>query len=521
MNNVNDWGTGRTVDVAVKNGRSTAATSWSVSFPWAGRVETVWNAVGTHDGSRLTSRNETWNGSLAAGATTSFGFNDGTSTGMPRPTTCAATLGGATVPCTITIAGTVTPTPTTPTPTPTPTPTTPAPTPTPTPTTPTPTPTPTPTTPTGNAKVVAYYTSWATYGRNYQVTDIPASQITHLNYAFANIANGKCVVGDTYADTDKFFPGDSWDAGSLRGNFNQLNKLKVQYPNLKTLISVGGWTWSANFSAAAATATSRSTFVKSCADFMETYGFDGIDIDWEYPVSGGLQAGTAADKANYTLLMQAFRAELDRREIEDRRDYLLTIAAPAGPSTLVNLEKSKLAATLDWINLMSYDFNGSWDKATGHNAPLYRSASDKGPASFDVDASVRAYLSAGVPASKLVLGVPFYGRGWSGVTPGTSGTGLYSSGTGPSTGTWEPGMLDYDDIVANYLPKMTRYWDTTSKVPYLWDATKRVFISYDDPQSMRAKARYVNTKGLGGVMFWELSGDDNSSLLTALNGELT
>ena len=368
--------------------------------------------------------------------------------------------------------------------------------------------------------MVAYYTGWSTYGRQYQVSQIPAAKLTHINYAFANISGGKCVLGDSYADVDKFFPGDSWDAGVLRGNFNQLLKLKAKYPHLQTLISVGGWTWSSQFSGIAADPAKRAVFVKSCADFMETYGFDGVDIDWEYPVSGGLQNGVAADKANYTTLMKEFRAELDRREAEDKRDYLLTIAAPAGPTTLQNLEIAKLASTLDWINLMSYDYYGAWDKPTGHNAPLYRSTSDKGPAGFDIDASVRAYLASGMPSSKLVLGAPLYGRGWSGVTPGTSGNGLYSTGTGASTGTWEPGVLDYDDIVANYLPRMTRYWDAQSKVPYLWDSQNKVWISYDDAESMRAKAQYIKSLGLGGFMLWELSSDRNAVLIDALRAGL-
>ena len=352
------------------------------------------------------------------------------------------------------------------------------------------------------------------------MSQIPGDKITHINYAFANIAGDRCVLGDSYADVDKFFPGDSWESTAMRGNFNQLLKLKAKYPHLKTLISVGGWTWSGQFSGIASDPTKRATFVKSCADFMEQYGFDGIDIDWEYPVSGGPTTGIAADKANYTTLMKEFRAELDRREAQDRREYLLTIAAPAGPSTLQNLEIGKLAATLDWINLMSYDYNGSWDKTTGHNAPLYRSAADNGPAGFDIDASVRAYLASGMPADKLVLGMPLYGRGWSGVAPGTSGTGLHSTGTGASTGTWEAGVLDYDDITAHYLPRMTRYWDSVSKVPYLWDPATGVFISYDDAQSMRAKARYLDSLGLGGVMLWELSSDRGGVLIDALNAEL-
>lgn len=169
---------------------------------------------------------------------------------------------------------------------------------------------------------------------------------------------------------------------------------------------------------------------------------------------------------------------------------------------------------------MSYDYNGAWAKTTGHNAPLYRSASDNGPAGFDVNSSVTSYLSAGVPAAKLVLGVPLYGRGWSGVAPGTTATGLHSSATGASAGTWEAGVLDYDDIAVNYLPKMTRIWDSVAKVPYLWDPQSKVLISYDDAESMRAKANYVKAKGLGGVMMWELSGDRQSTLLNALNSVL-
>jgi chitinase len=188
---------------------------------------------------------------------------------------------------------------------------------------------------------------------------------------------------------------------------------------------------------------------------------------------------------------------------------------------LRNLEISKLAATLDWINLMSYDYYGAWDKPTGHNAPLFRSTYDNGPAGFDVDASVRAYLATGMSADKLVLGLPLYGRGWSGVSAGGSATGLYSNGTGASTGTWEAGVIDYDDIVANYLPRMTRYWDPASKVPYLWDPAAKVFISYDDAESLRIKARYLKELGLGGVMVWELSSDRKGVLLDAVNGVLS
>ncbi|MFM2438233.1 MAG: hypothetical protein RLZ55_1052, partial [Actinomycetota bacterium] len=368
--------------------------------------------------------------------------------------------------------------------------------------------------PTGS-KVIGYYSSWATYGRNYQVADIPADKLTHINYAFANVSNGQCVLGDAYADTDKFFPGDSWDAGAKRGNFNQLAKLKAAHPNVKTLISVGGWTWSANFSAAAASDASRAAFADSCVKFMKSYGFDGIDIDWEYPVSGGLQAGKPEDKRNYTLLLQALDAALKKSEAADSRDYLLTIAAPAGPGNVNNLEVPGIAASTDWINLMTYDYNGAWNKYTGHNAPLVRSASDVGPAGFDVTSTVKDYLAKGAPASKLVLGVPFYGRSWAGVPSTNSGLGQNSTGAGP--GTWEPGIVDYHDLAANYLTRLPVQRDAVSKVPYLYDPAAKVFVSYDDPTSLTEKASLIKSQGLGGAMVWELSSDSRSyTLMNAL-----
>jgi chitinase len=379
----------------------------------------------------------------------------------------------------------------------------------------------------GERRIVAYFTAWAVYGRDYHVADIPAEQITHINYAFANISEaGECVLGDPYADIDRFYEGDSWDAGSLRGNFNQLIELRQAHPHLRTLISVGGWTWSGRFSDVALTAGSRERFAASCVDFMKRYGFDGIDIDWEYPVGGGLASNTTRpeDKQNYTLLMKELRQHLDVLEAADNRDYLLTIAAPAGPGTYANLEIAELGAVLDWINLMTYDFHGAWSPITNFNAPLYRSSTDPTADpdirdAFNVDAAVTAYLDAGVPSHKLVIGVPFYGRGWRAV--GSGGDGLYQAHGGAAQGTWEAGVFDYGDLVENYLPTHQRFVHPEAKVPWLFEPSTGVMISYDDPESLTIKAEYVVERQLGGVMFWELSGDDDaSSLLGALHDAL-
>jgi chitinase len=369
------------------------------------------------------------------------------------------------------------------------------------------------------ARIVGYFVAWGVYGRDYHVADIPADKLTHVNYGFANIsADGRCELGDPYADIDKFYDGDSWDSGALRGSFHQLQLLKQRHPHLRTLISVGGWTWSSRFSDVASTEASRQVFVESCVDFMMTYGFDGIDIDWEYPVGGGLPTNTTRpeDRANYTLLLQAFRERLDERA----PGSLLTIAAPAGPGIYANLELDRIHDHLDWINLMSYDFHGGWDPITNFNAPMSPSAADPTPdpatrAGFNVSAAVTGYLAAGVPASELVVGVPFYGRGWAGVPP--TNDGLFQSHTGLPPGTWEPGVFDYHDLAANYVGKCARHVSEEAAVPWLY-CPDGVMISYDDPESLAVKRDYVRGAGLGGVMFWELSGDDQASTLLSVLG---
>ncbi|MCH2368164.1 MAG: glycoside hydrolase family 18 protein, partial [Planctomycetes bacterium] len=257
-------------------------------------------------------------------------------------------------------------------------------------------------------RIVAYYTAWSIYARNYFVTDIAAQKLTHINYAFANIANGEIALGDRWADIEKPYPGDSWD-DPLRGNFNALLTLKERHPHVKTLISVGGWTWSGRFSDAAVSEDSRRRFAASCVDFMTRYGFDGVDIDWEYPVSGGLASNRTReeDRGNFTLLLAELRRQIDARATRDKRPYLLTIAAPAGSGTYANIEIDRIHPLLDWINLMTYDFNGGWSARTGFNAGLFAASENENKLpGFNAAAALQAYLTAGVPPAKLQMGVP-------------------------------------------------------------------------------------------------------------------
>ena len=350
------------------------------------------------------------------------------------------------------------------------------------------------------------------------MTDIPAEQVDVIDYAFANIADGSIALGDPYADIDRFYPGDSWDPDSLRGSFHQLQILKRNHPHLRTLISVGGWTGSGSFSDVALTPESREQFAMSCVDFVSRYGFDGVDIDWEFPVDGGLPGNTVRpeDKRNYTLLLAEIRSHLDAAG-----EYLLTIAAPSSPDLIDNIEADLIHPYVDWIDLMTYDFHGPWggpaDPVTHFNAPLrpagddplgepYRSA-------YNLQAAVDAYRARGVPAGKLHPGLAFYGRGYGGVA--SSGDGLYAAYSGASSiGTWEAGLFDYWDLAAHYMNQgaysMHRHGDAA--VPWLFDPIGRIMISYDDRESIGEKARFIRDGDLGGAMLWELSCDREGAL---------
>ncbi|WP_239584141.1 glycoside hydrolase family 18 protein [Aquibacillus albus] len=361
-------------------------------------------------------------------------------------------------------------------------------------------------------KRIGYYAGWSTYS-GYQVEDIDASKLTHINYAFANISeDGKIIVGDTWADTEKEFPGDS-DRQAFKGNFHQLNKLKEQHPHLKTLISVGGWTWSENFSDVALTEESRTIFAESVVDFLVTYGFDGVDLDWEYPVGGGKadNVNRPEDKQNFTLLLKKIRELLDEQSDNDGKEYLLTIAVGANDSHANNMELDLLHHYVDYIQLMTYDIHGEWDEISGLNAPLYRDLDSKYYRDWSVQDAVKTYISGGVPAKKLVMGLPFYGR-------------VFNQVNSTNNGMYQPfdngGAVSYSRIESDYLNKngYVRYWIADSKVPYLFNGS--TFISYDDKESIGHKTSYIQSMGLGGAMMWELSQDPNQVLLTKIYNDL-
>ncbi len=405
-------------------------------------------------------------------------------------------------------------------------------------------------------KIVGYFPSWAPYDQNYFVSDIDASKVTHINFAFAdicwngrhgnpdptgpnpvtwtcqdengtiNVPNGTVVIGDPEIDVLTSMAGDTPNK-PIKGNYGQLINLKQANTNLKTIISVGGWTWSNRFSDVAATAATREVFANSAVDFLRKYQFDGIDLDWEYPVSGGLDGNSyrPADKQNHVLLLQAVRAKLNAAEIVDGKKYLLTIASGAGPNYVTNNQMANIANTVDWINIMTYDYNGDWQTQSAHNAPLYKdpaavAAGVESAATFNIQASIQNYINAGVPANKIVLGTAFYGIGWSKCK--NVSNGQYQSCSAPNTGTWETGRYDFTDLQNNYINKngYTRYWNDVAKVPYLFNPTNGNFISYDDVEYFGHKTNFIKSTGLGGAMIWDLSEDRNKLLLNKVFSDL-
>ena len=370
----------------------------------------------------------------------------------------------------------------------------------------------------GNTDYVvgAYYPEWGIYDRDFQVEDIPAENLTHIFYAFAKInGNGEVEPFDSWAATQATF-GNKYTSGESQagkaGNFAELQALKQEHPHLTNMISIGGWTLSGPFSDVALTETSREVFANSAVDFMVEYGFDGIDIDWEYPVSGGRPGNIyrPEDTQNYTLLLGELREQLDAQGNIDGQEYQLTVASPAGLYHLDNYDLAGMSQHLDFFNVMAYDYHGAWESTTNHQAALYGKPND----TSNVDSTVQKYLDAGVPAEDIVMGAPLYGRSWQGV--GNTDSGLFQPATGAGPGTWpgEDSLLDYHDLydkVTDPNSGYVRYWDGDAKVPYVYNQSQGVFSTYEDIESLTHKLNYIDEKSLGGMFFWEASADLSSS----------
>jgi chitinase len=491
-----DWGTGYGGTYTITNGSTTARTSWTVEFdlPVNHKIGSLWDGSHTTAGQHVTVKN-TWNGTIAPGASVSFGFNVNYSGTYTAPANCKLDGGSCDAtgqpptnpPTTTTTTTTTTPPPVDP--------------------------------PPSGRKSLGYFAQWTVYDRNYHVKNIhtsgSAAKLTHINYAFGNVTNGQCVLGDLEADTSKFYDAassvdgtaDSWDTGALRGNFNQLRKLKKMYPNLRVLYSFGGWTWSGGFGQAAQNA---AAFADSCYKLVEDPRwadvFDGIDIDWEYPNACGLSCDTSGF-SSFKTLSQALRNRFGS-------SYLVTAAITADGSNGGKIDAADYggaAQYLDWYNVMTYDYFGAF-APQGPTAPHSPLASYQGipQAGFNSDAAIQKLKSKGVPAGKLLLGIGFYGRGWTGVSQSAPG----GTASGAAPGKYEAGIEDYKILKTSCPANGTVAGTAYAHCGNQW-------WSYDTPSTITGKMNWTKSQGLGGAFFWELSGDTtNGELITALRSGL-
>lgn len=416
---------------------------------------------------------------------------------------------------------------------------------------------------TSEKRNVMYYGDWSIWGGqdNFYPKDIPAEKLTHLNFAFLDFdAQGNLIFCDSDAATAASLgqPGVTWgdiNAGILPALIN----LKAANPNLRTGVSLGGWSKSGDFSTVAANPALRAKLVENTLKFIEYCNMDFVDLDWEYPASvrepdkvdntndEGTPNSTPADKANYILLLQDFRAALDELGAKNGKYYELTVALPAPQTKLQEgIDIPALFDVVDFANMMTYDMRGAWDPISGHQTGLYTNPDDPYASSgLSVDDTVQYLLANGAPSDKIVIGVAFYTRGWENVSAGNipSLPGLFGDAAAvnkdadqsPSRGAnneapakaGEGGRLggvwsfrSIDKLKAKYAG-LVEYWDDVAKAPYLYNASTGAFFTYDDERSVEAKAQYVLDHNLGGCISWMQSQDKELNSGSARREALT
>jgi chitinase len=356
-------------------------------------------------------------------------------------------------------------------------------------------------------KIIGYFPEWGVYeAHNYFTPDkINYSQLTHLNYAFSIVQNGEAVVYDT------------WKGPEL---LPQVRKLTAQ-AGVTYMISFGGWSNTSAIEAAVATPAGIDKLIDSMIAFMHKYDFDGIDIDWEYPDS-------STEKSQFTSLIQKLRSKLDAEGIKQDKYYQLSAAVTTNHNNVGNIDLAVTAPLFDSINVMAYDIHGAFDPITGHNAPLFANHLDSDPL-LNVASTMQVYHETyGVPKSKLMMGIAYYGRGWGRVasTEKIAGLpGLFAAGSATVKGAWDDTDLTGTNPYYVLKEKLQsgayrRYWDDESKVPYLYNAAAQEFLTYDDPESIQKKVDYILEQGFGGTIIWDISGDTSDHELGQIVAQL-
>jgi chitinase len=320
-------------------------------------------------------------------------------------------------------------------------------------------------------KVIAYYT-----GSSERLQHYPLEKITHLIYSFVKLRNDTLMLRDTKQEQ----------------NVLQIVALKKKYPQLKIMISMGGWSGCAPCSDLFANADHRKTFAKTTVALLKKYNLDGLDLDWEYPAIESYpgHAYAKADRENFTELVKVLRNEMGN-------NYLLTFAAGGFVKYLEeSVDWDKVHPLVDFINLMTYDLVGGYATVTGHHTPLFGYRKDQ----ESTDKCVSWLSKHHVPAHKLITGAAIYGRVWEKVA--AINNGLYQAGIFKQAVSFANFNTYFSDSSGYHY-----YWDKKAKAPYQYNPSKQLFATFDNEKSIAAKAEYVKRKKLGGIMFWELSDD--------------
>lgn len=334
-------------------------------------------------------------------------------------------------------------------------------------------------------------------GNIVQTEKIDAKGLSHINYAFVDIKDNRAWLHNEKTDTV---------------NFRKLNELKKINPDLKLMISVGGWTWSKHFSDAVLSDTSTENFAQSCVDIVAAHNLDGVDIDWEYPgMKGDNNKFRPQDRTGYTNMFKQIRAKLDILSKKTNKQYQVTTAIGGSIEFLQHTQMEIAQRYLDYINLMSYDYDGTYDNMAAHHSNMYTPANM--PYIYSADLCIKNLIRVGVHPSKIVMGLPFYGKGK--IVESTDNNGLYQIPVKPY---WGGGFSYLKDSVVNK-KGFVRYWDKASQAPYLFNAEKKAIVFYDDEQSTKLKCDYIKKYKLGGMMFWEYFSDKKNYLLNVIKKE--
>ncbi|RHZ60666.1 hypothetical protein CDV55_105669 [Aspergillus turcosus] len=354
-------------------------------------------------------------------------------------------------------------------------------------------------------KALGYYGNWDIYARSFMVTDIPADKLTHLSYAFANIdtTTGEIMLSDEWADLQYAYPGDDTSAPgtNVYGNIKQLYLLKKANRNLKTILSVGGWSYRMNFAPMLADEAKQRKFVDSALQLVADLGFDGVDIDYEY-VDGPAQA------AQMVALLKSMRSGFDDlgKKLNATAPFIICYASPAGPDKYKMLDLANMTPYVDFYSFMALDYMGGFSNYSGHQANLFKDRQNPKATDFETNSGIMYYMMNGAPASKILLQSPLYGRSFNQTDgPGTNFTDVGTLGSFGGAGIWDYKALPVEGFDAKVI-----------NIPYIgasysYDAAKKYMISYDTPEIAKMKAEYIKGAGLGGASWWEVSMDRNDT----------